>query len=85
MEEFRRILSMKECYHRKNSCKDSNFSSLKTIEKITQNMIRYFKKENLKLCNFFGLKIITNICKTFLFTLLSLPLVREFVSLTKIN
>ena len=85
MEEFRRILSIKECYHRKNNCKDSNFSSLKTIVKITQNMIRYYKKENVKLFNFFGLKTITNICKTSLFTLLSLPLVREFVSFTKIN
>ena len=85
MEEFRRILSIKECYHRKNNYKDSNFSSLKTIEKITQNMIRYYKKEDIKFCNFLGLKIIINTCQTFLFTLLSLPLVREFVSLTKIN
>lgn len=85
MEEFRRILSIKECYHRKNNYKDSNFSSLKIIEKITQNMIRYYKKEDIKFCNFLGLKIITNTCQTFLFTLLSLPLVREFVSLTKIN
>ena len=85
MGEFRRILSIKKCYHRKNNCKDSNFSSLKTIAKITQNMIRYYKKDNIKFHNFLDLKTITKICKTFLFTLLSLPLVREFVSLTKIN
>ena len=85
MGDFRRVLSIKECYHRKNNCKDSNFSSLRTIEKIVQNMIRYYKKDNIKSYNFLGLKTITNICKTFLFTLLSLPLVREFVSLTKIN
>ena len=85
MGDFRRVLSIKECYHRKNNCKDSSFSSLRTIEKIVQNMIRYYKKDNIKSYNFLGLKTITNIYKTFLFTLLSLPLVREFVSLTKIN
>ena len=65
MGEFRQLLSINECYHRKNNCKDSNFSSLKTITKITQNRIRYYKKDNNKYTSFLDIKTITNICKTF--------------------
>ena len=52
MGSFRRILLIKECYHKKNNCKVSNFSSLKTNRKIIWNIIRYYKKDDIKFSNF---------------------------------